>query len=114
MNPCFICKMSNSSNEVLFQHLSFIHGPQKVYKCGENNCGRAYGLFRSFKKHRKQVHPFDTINLNDFSEFNLDSENLDFDTDFENLTIESQHDENSAVPEDLLGNSECPDDDVDD
>lgn len=54
--PCFICKKSCSSNKELFQHLNFMHGPQKIYKCGENDCVRSYNLMSSFRKHRKQVH----------------------------------------------------------
>jgi len=35
-----------------------MHGPQKIYKCGDNDCARSYDSMSSFRKHRKKDHSY--------------------------------------------------------
>lgn len=53
---CFICKCDFAHNTELIQHIQLVHSEEKVFRCAEEFCPRAYSIFRSFKRHRYNVH----------------------------------------------------------
>lgn len=76
---CFFCKCDFINNTELLDHIHLVHSEEKVFRCAEEFCSRVYSLFRSFKRHRYNVHSSQKSPIS--RKIKSISQNRDFSTD---------------------------------